>query len=176
MNNVLTGPHHPQYFWGLHPANKLDYGRLYFRVRIAELLKDVCGVPPYGHLDVLYEQRQRGEVAIEILAPPSDEPGSTPPLCRWDRDRWDDLAEDISVISMGLARKDANSIFETSDAPGDEEKVKDRDLAANRLETIGRLIELHKALSPIRLHLETQILNPDIESFFLADEEVQHFV
>jgi hypothetical protein len=159
-----------KYFWGLHPANQIQLGRLYLRIRLAELLRGASGVNPY---DLLKQSvALSAEEAAATIADNRDYN-----LIYWDQDKWDELVEDLHQIEALLKRKDAQRVFETSNPDNiDAELItQGRDLVSPRVTTLRRLIEVQKALANIRSALEEQILDHNLASFVIDAVKVNEF-
>jgi hypothetical protein len=85
-------------------------------------------------------------------------------MVQWGRDRWQILKEDLVDIKGYIVRKDA-TVLVTGD--GDQAKaVEDDDedagrwmshLFTKRLDGVVRLIDMNKAIAPVRASLEKQI-------------------
>lgn len=113
------------------------------KVKLGLLLTDGCSATPYG---------SEGDTDTDL------------PMVQWDRDRWNFFKQDLLDIKEYIVRKDATVLL-----TGDEEQAKameddDEDagrlmshLFTKRLDAVVRLIEVNKAIAPVRASLEKQI-------------------
>jgi hypothetical protein len=136
-----------QYYWRLHPAKSICFGRLFLRARIAVILGDVCPLPPFG----VEDESEKKE--IDDL-----------PMVRWDRDRWDFLKKDLEVCKEHILRKDATMVLtgDADEAKSAQDNRKDpgrsiSQLFKKKLDKILRFIEINKAIAPVRASLRKQI-------------------
>ncbi|KAL7557795.1 hypothetical protein ACA910_003840 [Epithemia clementina (nom. ined.)] len=132
------------FFWNAHPAKGVGYGRRFVLLFLAELLVIACGRPPHD----------------------SDIPDGTPkrfqPLYALDRPRWDDLESDLAKVRVLLLRKDAtvnySSVTDTQDDASEVDLGRSKSpLFAGKFDTVVQLIQINKAIAPIRKKLEDQI-------------------
>jgi hypothetical protein len=133
------------YYWSLHPSHPIEFGRLFIKTRLGLLLADGCSVTPYGA---------------------EEDKDKDTPMVQWERDRWDILKQDLVDIKEYILRKDATVLL-TGDA--DQAKaVEDDDEDAGRLmshlftkklDMVLRAIEVNKAIAPVRVSLQEQIVD-----------------
>jgi hypothetical protein len=108
---------------------------------------DACSLPPFG-----IEDESESKETDDL------------PMVQWDRGRWDFVKKDLVDAKEYILRKDARVVL-----TGDENEAKaaeddDDDagrlmshLFTKKLDIILRLIEINKAIAPVRASLRKQI-------------------
>jgi hypothetical protein len=142
------------YFWDLHPARNCNFGRLYLRRYLAELLVNAVGAPPYG-------TDKDEELGLVTTTPRVTSPDN---LAKWDVERWSDLQDDLEHIRDILLRQDAVlNLKDESMAENPEMDEERAEMASfgKKYQILIQCLEVNKAIAPIRWDLEEQILKKD---------------
>ena len=140
----------------MHPAKDIECGRRFIRVSLAKLLVECCGRNAYSESNDGEEEEEEAERSKRF-----------PFLYTYDRQSWEQLELSLKKVRSLLQRKDATVSYSGNAA--DTRKVNDSNncdpdpgrirlpVLGKRFDAVIRMIEIHKAVSPIRQRLEDQI-------------------
>lgn len=119
--------HSLRYFWKISEPQQPNYGRIFHRVRLAELLYYGC------------------------QAPYDDGEGTS--MVNWEAHEWDKLRDKLVRLSNSCKRRDANELGGPQ-MQGDHPRAKDKDLFGKKIDHLLRHIRINRHLSVFRLDLE----------------------
>ena len=180
-----------QHFWAQYQYRSVQYGRLFTRCTIAEILFRACTAKPYfrdgADVDTTYDDVDEDDVLMhQHLSQESNEPHdrSTQPteeqlhmhLSLWDMNDWTHLITLLKMARSCCIRKDSNMIITSRNQmnPTERKFGKEQEVFTTEFEKLLSSCEINQLISPIRLKLQnpsnkdtTDGLIEDVETFIL---------
>ena len=138
-------------FWGLYPYKDAEFGQLYCRKKLAEILVQACSSPGY--------EPTEDETSLEC----------------WTKDDWEQLRSDLLLLREIVSRKDSLLTQPCPEDGADNEDLVAMEKPWNRFDRMVKRTILHQVLAPIRSELQKQLADENLQAIDLPATTITRF-